>query len=333
MLCVTMGDSSGVGPEILLAAAAKGELSGEFVVVGDLSVLSACAHALRLDLKMRPIGDPAEYLPGFLNIIDLRLLGKEEITPGALSKRSGLAALRYVEMATRLAIGRKVDALVTLPMNKEATRLSHPSFSGHTEFIAELCGENNFTMMLASDRLCVTHVSTHVPMTQAIALVRRRRIESVIVLTHEALSRFMLRPRIAVAGLNPHAGENGSFGREELDEIRPAVEAARSMGWDVTGPEPPDTVFFRAAGGAFDAVVCMYHDQGHIPMKLLDFEGGVNITLGLKVIRTSVDHGTAFDIAWKGKASTASFVAAFEYAKKLAGPSFGIRPCAAAPLR
>ncbi len=323
MICVTMGDSSGVGPEILLKAAAKGELTAEFVVSGDLQVLRLCARNLGVDLPMRPVVDPSECEPGYLNVLDAGLLECGDVRPGVLSELSGSAALRYVETATRLALDGKVDAIVTLPMNKEATRLRHPSFTGHTEFIAELCGERDFTMMLASERLCVTHVSTHVSMSRAIGLVRRARILRVVALTHEALSRFIPRPRIAVAGLNPHAGENGAFGREEIDEIGPAVEAARAAGWDVRGPEAPDTVFFRAARGEFDAVVCMYHDQGHIPMKLLDFEGGVNITLGLRLIRTSVDHGTAFDIAWKGVASTTSFVAAYRYAGKLLGARGG----------
>lgn len=320
MICVTMGDSSGVGPELLLKAAAKGELHGEFLASGDLSVLRLCARTLGIHLRMRPIVDPSEYEPGYLNVLDARILAEGDVSPGVLSGLSGSAALRYVETATRLALDGKVDAIVTLPMNKEATRIRHPSFTGHTEFIAELCGETEYTMMLASDRLRVTHVSTHVSLSRALGFVRKERILGVIGLTHEALSRFIPRPRIAVAGLNPHAGENGAFGREEIDEIRPAVDAAKAAGWDARGPEAPDTVFFRAARGDFDAVVCMYHDQGHIPMKLLDFEGGVNITLGLRLIRTSVDHGTAFDIAWKGLASAESFVAAYGYAARLIGP-------------
>jgi 4-hydroxythreonine-4-phosphate dehydrogenase len=314
-----MGDSSGVGPEILLSAAAKNQLAGDYIVAGDLSALEAVAQALRLPVKLRSIAEPSEYRPGAVNVLDAELLGDDDLKPGSITKISGAAALAYLDRATRLALEGKVSALVTLPMNKEATRLSLPTFSGHTEYIAELCGQSDYTMMLASDKLRVTHVSTHVSMAEAVAAVRKDRVRTVIALTRDALSAFIPEPRIAVAGLNPHAGENGSFGREDLEEIRPAVEACKAKGWKVSGPEAPDTVFFRAVRSAFDAVVCMYHDQGHIPMKLLDFEGGVNITLGLKVIRTSVDHGTAFDIAWQGKASTTSFLAAYEYARKMTG--------------
>jgi 4-hydroxythreonine-4-phosphate dehydrogenase len=225
--------------------------------------------------------------------------------------------VRYVEQATRLALDREVSAIVTLPINKEAARMDRPDFTGHTELIADLCGKHDYTMMLISDKFAVTHVSTHVPMAEAVTLVQKERVHTVIRLTHQALSRLHASPRIAVAGLNPHAGEHGAFGSEDAMEILPAIEAARALGWDVVGPEPPDTVFYRASKGLFDAVVCMYHDQGHIPMKLLDFEGGVNVTLGLQVVRTSVDHGTAFDIAWQGKASTHSFVQAYRFAQKL----------------
>ena len=172
-------------------------------------------------------------------------------------------------------------------------------------------------MMLASKSLTVTHVSTHVSMEQSIRNCKKERIMDVIRLTWDAISRFREHPRIAVAGLNPHAGENGAFGRQEIEEIAPAVEQAVEQGMDVTGPLPPDTVFLRAYKGEFDAVVCMYHDQGHIPMKLLDFEGGVNVSLGLKVVRTSVDHGTAYDIAYQGKAKTGSLAAAYDYAVKI----------------
>lgn len=319
MICVTMGDAAGVGPEIILLAAEKGLLTGDYIVVGDYEVLAQCRRVIGSKVELRRIANPADRCSGSVNVLDLGLLSKDDIRVGTLNPHSGAAALAYVEKATRLALAGTAAALVTLPMNKEATRLGRPDFTGHTEFIAQLCGESGYTMMLASPKLCVTHVSTHVSMAEALSLVRRERIEKVVELTRTALARYLAAPRIAVAGLNPHAGEGGAFGREDIEEIAPAVEAGRGAGWDVVGPEAPDTVFLRASRGAFDAVVCMYHDQGHIPMKLLDFEGGVNVTLGLRVVRTSVDHGTAFDIAWQGKASTDSFVAAFEYAKKLTG--------------
>jgi 4-hydroxythreonine-4-phosphate dehydrogenase len=208
--------------------------------------------------------------------------------------------------------------MVTLPMNKEATQLSDPVFCGHTELIGELCGVQDVTIMLASDQLIVTHVSTHVSLQNAIRAAKKERICTILKMTSDAVSRLIPNARIAVAGLNPHAGENGLFGEEEIQEIRPAVEWAQQQGMPVDGPFPPDTLFYMAVRKKkFDAIVCMYHDQGHIPLKLLDFEAGVNVALGLPIIRTSVDHGTAFDIAGKGLASTVSLIRALEFAVKL----------------
>jgi 4-hydroxythreonine-4-phosphate dehydrogenase len=206
-----------------------------------------------------------------------------------------------------------------MPMNKEATRLSHSGFTGHTGFIAELCGQDKYTLMLASEKLIVTHVSTHVSLRMAIENVKRDQVFDVIKLTHDVLPKLRPTRRIAVAGLNPHAGENGAFGTEDLEEIAPAVHRARAAGMNVAGPFPPDTIFMDALKGRYDAIVCMYHDQGHIPMKVLDFEGGINVTLGLPIIRTSVDHGTAFDIAYKGIAFTGSLRDACRLAVKLSG--------------
>jgi 4-hydroxythreonine-4-phosphate dehydrogenase len=204
--------------------------------------------------------------------------------------------------------------------------MSQPDFTGHTEYIAKLCGAPDFTLMLASDRLIVTHVSTHVSLRQAIECVKKENILKIIRLTHGVLPRLRAASRIAVAGLNPHAGENGSFGVEDQEEILPAVVEARKFGMDVSGPFPPDTIFMQTLKGRYDAVVCMYHDQGHIPMKLLDFEGGINVTLGLPIVRTSVDHGTAFDIAWKGVAFTGSLRDACRLAKKLAESHSALSP-------
>lgn len=317
MIAITMGDGNGVGPEILLKSYASGELSGDYIVLGDASVLNYCSRKLGYQTKIHICEDEKHVLPDQLNVLDLRLLEEEDITPGKVSAKVAAASREYVALAARMALERKFNAMVTLPVNKEAIRLSDPDFTGHTELIAGICNQTQYTMMLASKALTVTHVSTHVSMEQSIRNCRKERIMDVIRLTWDALSRFKERPRIAVAGLNPHAGENGAFGRQELEEIAPAVEEARRQGMDVTGPLPPDTVFLRAYKGEFDAVVCMYHDQGHIPMKLLDFEGGVNVSLGLKVVRTSVDHGTAYDIAYQGKAKTGSLAAAYEYAVKI----------------
>jgi 4-phospho-D-threonate 3-dehydrogenase / 4-phospho-D-erythronate 3-dehydrogenase len=317
-IAITMGDSSGVGPEIVLRAFQKGELPERSLVVGDLSVLRLGASVLKTDVPIRPADGPADLEPGALNVIDLGLMSAQDVRIGEVDRLSGQAALRYVEHATRLALAGNVSAVVTLPINKEATGLSEPGFTGHTEYIAALCARPVYTMMLASERLLVTHVSTHVSLREAIQRVERGRVLQTVRLTDAALQRLRPTRRIAVAGLNPHAGENGAFGDEEIREIRPAVELARAGGIDAEGPFAGDTVFMQVLQGRHDAVVCMYHDQGHIPMKLLDFEGGVNVTLGLPIVRTSVDHGTAFDIAYQGKAFTRSLQAACEMALRLA---------------
>lgn len=315
---VTTGDSSGVGPEILLNAFRRDEMKYPFVVYGDLTVLEFYNDLLQCGVPFRKVSSAAEYQPGFVNVVDVGMMGRDDVTVGRLNQKSGQAAREYVVLATRATISGETAAIVTLPMNKEATQLSDPGFTGHTELIGALCGAKDVTIMLACEDLIVTHVSTHVSLSTAIARARRDRISTIIRLTQEAVAKLKSNPRIAVAGLNPHAGENGLFGEEDIREIRPAVDWARSQGWQVEGPLPPDTVFYLAVRKKqFDAVVCMYHDQGHIPSKLLDFEGGVNITLGLPIVRTSVDHGTAFDIAGQGKASTVSFIRALDFAARL----------------
>lgn len=317
LIAITMGDSSGVGPEIILHAFMKQELPPDFIVIGDWSAMSLCNRLLNYDAPLRRIREPAERKPDVVNVLDLALLPEQEIKIGKLSKLSGQAALKYVERAAQLALRTEIEALVTMPINKEATRLSEPDFCGHTEYIANLCHETNYTMMLVSEKLIVTHVSTHVALRKAIDSVKRERIVNVIKLTNHALKKLRTRQRIAVAGLNPHAGESGAFGFEDELEILPAVADARAQGFDVHGPFPPDTIFMQAVKGRYDAVVCMYHDQGHIPLKLLDFEGGINVTLGLPIVRTSVDHGTAFDIAYQGVAFTQSLRDACQLALKL----------------
>ena len=317
-IAVTMGDSSGVGPEIILHAFIDSDLPHDSVVVGDFRILDVCNRMLNYEAPLNRITQVDEALAGRLNVIDLGLLSENDLEIGRISEKSGHAALKYVEYATQLAIAGKVSAVVTLPINKEATRLSEPDFTGHTEFIASLCGRTKYTLMLASDQLIVTHVSTHVSLREAIDRVQQQRVLDVIRLTHEVLPKLRPAGRIAVAGLNPHAGEGGAFGREDIEEIKPAVDAARSNGIDVVGPLPPDTIFLDVLKGRYDAVVCMYHDQGHIPMKVLDFEGGINVTLGLPIVRTSVDHGTAFDIAYRGVAFTGSLRDACKLAIKLA---------------
>jgi 4-hydroxythreonine-4-phosphate dehydrogenase len=316
---ITMGDSSGVGPEILLKAAAADEIQHSYVVFGDSEVLQRCSRDLGFAVPIRSAEGVRDVRDRFVNVMDHALMRGEDVTPGQISAKSGHAAREYVVSAAKAALRGEIAAMVTLPMNKEATQLTDPGFTGHTELIGEVCGVSEVTIMLASSKLIVTHVSTHCSLREAIDRCKQPRIEKIIELTWDAVTRLKPSPRIAVAGLNPHAGEHGLFGREEIDEIAPAVERARARGWNVEGPHPPDTLFYLAVTrGKFDAVVCMYHDQGHIPSKLLDFEGGVNVALGLPIIRTSVDHGTAFDIAWKGTASTRSFLSALDFAVHLA---------------
>ena len=312
-LAITMGDASGIGPEIVLRRFCEGGLGDDVVVYGDASILRHGASLLGLDVDWAR-----------LPIVDLALLTAADHRPGQLDAASGAAARAYVERATRDALAGTVAGIVTMPMNKEATQLSDPAFVGHTELIAGLCGVQKVTMMLTtrlpSGPLAVTHVSTHVSLATAIERVRRERVLDVIHLTNDVLGRFLDRPRIAVCGLNPHAGEHGLFGGEDIEHIAPAIAAAVAEGIDASGPHPADTVFYQAVHrGRYDAIVCMYHDQGHGPMKLIAFDTGVNVTLGLPIVRTSVDHGTAFDIAWKGEAFTDSLQHALDYARMLVG--------------
>jgi 4-hydroxythreonine-4-phosphate dehydrogenase len=310
-LAITMGDASGVGPEIVLRRWADGDLGDDVVVYGDAAILHCGADllGLRIDWDRFPL-------------VDLGLLAAADHRPGVLDAKSGAAARSYVERATRDALDGSVAGIVTMPMNKEATQLTDPGFVGHTEFIAGLCGVEKVTMMLTaatpSGSIAVTHVSTHCSLAEAIRRVTPERVLDVVQLTDDVLRRFLPSPRIAVCGLNPHAGEHGLFGREDIEQIAPAIAAADRLGIAATGPLPADTVFFQAVHrDRYDAIVCMYHDQGHGPMKLLAFDSGVNVTLGLPIVRTSVDHGTAFDIAWTGTAFTDSLQHAVAYARKL----------------
>jgi 4-phospho-D-threonate 3-dehydrogenase / 4-phospho-D-erythronate 3-dehydrogenase len=324
-MAITMGDASGVGPEIVLRRHAEAGLGADVVVYGDAAILRHGAGLLGLDVDIRCVS-PAEPLePGALGVVDLGRLTAADHRPGRLDAVSGAAARDYVLAATDDALAGRVAGVVTMPMNKEATQLSDPDFVGHTELIAERCGAPRVTMMLTAaldggGSIAVTHVSTHCSLREAIERVRPARVLDVIELTDATLRRFLDRPRIAVCGLNPHAGEHGLFGSEDIEQVAPAIAAAVERGIAASGPHPADTVFFQAVHRRqFDAIVCMYHDQGHAPMKLLAFDSGVNVTLGLPIIRTSVDHGTAFDIAWSGAAFTDSLRHALDYAWLLTG--------------
>ena len=243
---ITMGDASGVGPEILLKAFAHGELGSPFIVYGDLEALRFYNEWLGYGVRLWPVKALAEHQPGSLNVLDAGLLKAGDITPGKLSAKAGHAAREYVVVATHAALAREIAAFTTLPINKEATCLSDPGFTGHTELIGTLCGVKDVTIMLASDELIVTHVSTHMSLLNAIANAKRPRIQTIIQLTVDAVRKLIRDPLIAVAGLNPHAGEHGLFGREEIEEIIPAVEWAKAQGYPVDGPFPPDTLFYMA---------------------------------------------------------------------------------------
>ncbi len=335
LLAITMGDPAGVGPEIILKALRVEEVyaSCRPLVIGDARILERAAGWLRAaegsETAVQPayrsprfesISDPraGRYLPGLLPLLDLQNAAPEDCPVGAVSAASGRAAVEYVFRACDLALAGQVDAVVTAPLNKAAMNLAGFHYAGHTELLAERTGTEKVSMLLVGPKLRVVHVSTHVSLAEAIRRVTRERVEQVIDLAdRSARALGFEHPRIAVAGLNPHASEGGLFGDQEAREIIPAVLAARARGLDVSDPQPPDTVFLRAVRGEFDIVVAMYHDQGHIPMKLLAFDEGVNVSMGLPIIRTSVDHGTAFDIAGTGTARETSLLAAMDVAVKM----------------
>jgi 4-hydroxythreonine-4-phosphate dehydrogenase len=313
---ITMGDPNGVGPEILLSYAQVVTDFSRIAVVGDLSVLELCRKKLGFKHSIHVMGSMTDLSGDKLNLWDMKLLGSQDITPGEESEIAGKAAREYIVEAANLCLSGKAEGMVTLPVNKGAIRMSDPDFTGHTELIAQICGVEDYTMMLYSEKLAVSHVSTHCSLLTAIKSLNGERVKTVVRLTDQALTRSGKSPRIAVAGLNPHAGEGGAFGREEIDILSPAIIELQQEGINVTGPEPPDTVFHNTLKGRFDGVVALYHDQGHIAMKTLDFDGGVNVTLGLPFMRSSVDHGTAYDIAWQGKASIKSFSLAMDFCQK-----------------
>jgi 4-phospho-D-threonate 3-dehydrogenase / 4-phospho-D-erythronate 3-dehydrogenase len=324
LLAITLGDPAGIGPEIVLKALWHGDVFERCrpLVIGDARILERASFwlgcdPLPIDWIMNP--DDGLYEPGSVPLLDLRNAAPEDCPVGQISAAAGRAAVEYVLRACDLAMAGQVAGLVTGPLNKAAMNLAGFHYAGHTELLAERTGAGKVSMLLVGSKLRVVHVSTHVSLEEAIRRVTRERVEQVIELAdHSARALGIARPRIAVAGLNPHAGEGGLFGDQEEREILPAVQSARARGLDVSDPQPPDTVFLRAVGGAYDIVVAMYHDQGHIPMKLLAFDEGVNVSIGLPIIRTSVDHGTAYDIAGTGKARETSLLAAIDVAVKMA---------------
>lgn len=326
VLAVTMGDPAGVGPELAVRVLSDPVVQEHCVPVlfGDESVLKRLAaqglgwlswERVAVEDWMKRLRPPQPV------VVDCRVPGPREWEPGRISAVCGHAARAYLRHAIDSALARQVDGVVTLPIHKVALRQAGVSFPGHTEMFAALTGARRTCMMLYSRELLVSMVTTHVGYAEVPARLSRQRILDVIELTVEAYRRLQGRmPRVAVCGLNPHAGENGLFGQGEEERfIGPAVEEARKRGWAVEGPLSPDSAFVPFQRQRFDAWIAMYHDQGHIPFKMLAFDTGVNVTLGLPFVRTSVDHGTAFDIAWKGMARDTSFRAALDVAARLVG--------------
>lgn len=325
VVALTMGDPAGIGPELCLTVVNEPSVTDECLplIFGDAGILRRVGDACSLALPERVI-TLEEWNAGSIGpqapaVVDFQAIDAAACRPGKVQAECGGAAFAYIAAAIEAALRNRVAAVCTAPINKEALRLAGVTYPGHTEIFAAMTGAEEVCMMLASDELNVSMVTTHVGYREVPSLLTEGRVARVIELTAAALRRMFGRePRIAVCGLNPHGGEHGLFGhREEERLIAPAVQALAAQGLQVEGPFPPDTVFVPEHRRRFDAIVCMYHDQGHIPFKMLAFDKGVNLTLGTSVIRTSVDHGTAFDIAWQGRADPGSLVQALRWASRL----------------
>lgn len=325
-----MGDPAGIGPEIIIKTLALQDVYNRCnpLVVGDAQTIQNEIKSLKSPLKVNAIQkvSEAKFEYGIIDVFDLKNVNNTELKPGVVTAMAGKAAFEAVVKNIELALAKEIDATVTAPINKESIHKAGHKYSGHTEIYADYTNTKKFAMLLADENFRVIHVSTHVSLRQACDLCKKDRVFEVITLLDDACKKFGIeQPRIAVAGLNPHAGENQLFGDEEVTEIIPAIEEANKLGYTVEGPFPPDTMFVKAVQGKFDGCIAMYHDQGHIPFKLEGFKWdnekgtmksvkGVNITLGLPIIRTSVDHGTAFEIAGQGIASADAMLVAIDYA-------------------
>ncbi len=331
---ITMGDPASIGPEITVKALSLEEIYHKCrpLVIGDANVMEAAVRIVGKDgIKIHPVHsvDEALFEPGTIDVYDMGLVDMDQLERGKVSAMAGEAAFRYVEKVIQMALAGEVDGTVTNAFSKEAINLAGHHYSGHTEVYADMTGTKKYTMMLAHENMRVVHVSTHVSLREACERVKKDRVLEVIRIAYQACRNLGIQqPKIGVAGLNPHSGENGLFGREEIEEIIPAIEVANGEGIFAEGPVPPDTVFSKARGGWYDMVVAMYHDQGHIPLKVVGFVynqeqqkwdavAGVNITLGLPIVRASVDHGTAFDQAGQGVANELSLMNAIDYGIRL----------------
>ena len=320
LIAVTMGDPAGVGPEIILKALHSGTLpkKNQYVIIGDRKIFEKTGRRLGMACPLAALGSIAEAPSRTENLLlfEASRLPAGQVKPGRPEGRWGQAALDYVRLGAQWALEKQVQALVTGPISKEVIQRTDPGFIGHTEFLAGFSGTRRYGMMLAGPRLKVSLVTIHCSMKETLRRLKTNTILETLSLTHQTLIQWfgLPDPVIAVAGLNPHAGEKGAFGIEEETIIAPAVQQAVKQGIRASGPHPPDTLFYWAARGRYEAVVALYHDQGLIPLKLLHFDNAVNLTMGLPFIRTSVDHGTAFDIAGKGLARPDSLLAAIRLA-------------------
>jgi 4-hydroxythreonine-4-phosphate dehydrogenase len=321
LLGITLGDPAGIGVEVTLKALSRDGVAGHCrpLLIGEAAAVQAQLGFHGGEARLNRVAEPAEadWTPGVINVLDMGVLS-EPLPPGTLAPQGGEAAFRALERGIRLALAGEVAGIVTAPLNKEALHQAGHKFDGHTEILGYFCGKLPTYMLLSSEKLKIVHVSTHCSLREACDRARKERVLATIRVLEEHMAQVgMERRRIGVAGLNPHAGENGLFGSEEIDEIIPAIEAARAAGIEAAGPVPPDTLYLKAFRGGFEGIVAMYHDQGHIPQKLVAFEEAVNVTLGLPIVRTAVDHGTAFDIAGKGLADATNMVRAIEYAIRM----------------
>lgn len=331
---ITMGDPAGIGPEIIIKSLSNPAVYEDCnpLVFADMGVMRAALQICKSEMKLHPVSNVKDALFQFgsIDVFDMANVDFAALEYGKVSPMAGNAAFESIHKVIDLALSGEIDATVTAPINKESLNLAGHHFSGHTEIYAHFTDTKKYAMLLADDALRVIHATTHVPLRKACDLITKERVLDVIKLLDDACKQFgIANPRIGVAGLNPHAGDGGLFGTEDEEQIAPAVKSAQEAGYHVEGPVPPDTLFSKAIQGKYDGCVAMYHDQGHIPFKLVGFKWnnetqsmdsvkGVNITLGLPIIRTSVDHGTAFEIAGKGIASEDAMTIAIEYAVKMA---------------
>jgi 4-hydroxythreonine-4-phosphate dehydrogenase len=324
VIAVTMGDPAGVGPELCLRLLRDRRVAAKclLVVFGDAGVLRSVSQRCLIPFRtpIVPLRDWKRAKPQpFPVVVDCGSIDDKHVKPGRVQAACGRAAYTYIKEAAAAAMSGRIAAIATAPINKESLSLARVPYPGHTEMLAALTGAKHFCMMMACDSMAVSLATIHVPYSEVPGLLTRRQVGLTMELTNKAMKRLGVKnPRLVVCGLNPHAGENGLFGNEERRIIVPAVRVARAKGMNVEGPLPPDTAFLPQRRKRTDAYIVMYHDQGLIPFKMLAFDKGVNITLGLPIVRTSVDHGTAFDIAWKGKASPESLIQSVLWAVRLA---------------